>query len=405
VEGDNLSLLAVSEARLIGLLDTAVDGIIVIDEGGKVLVFNTACERMFGYQAREVVGRNLSCLMPGHHAQEHDGYLRAYCETGIRKIIGIGREVEGQRKDGSRFPLELSVGEALTPEGRQFIGILRDITLRRETEERLAALQADFIRLARMSDIDEMGVTVAHEINQPLTAILIYLQSAQRLREKTQGSEPESDPVGDLLERALGQTRRISDIITRIRKQVERRLPERMPGSLVAIVAEALTLALPGKGRHVLVDNTLAHDLPMVEMDAVQIQQIVVNLLRNACEALEGQENGLIRISANQEGSMLCLRISDNGPGIAPVMQETLFAAFHTSKKHGMGLGLSISRLIAQRHGGELLYETVSVPARLEGARFCLKLPVVNREMSQEEPSTKERSLAKASSSYSTDSA
>ncbi|HYF55716.1 MAG TPA: PAS domain S-box protein, partial [Salinarimonas sp.] len=144
-------LNTVSEARLLSVLDTAVDGIIVIDETGRILVFNSACERMFGYESEEVVGRNVSTLMPPEHGDHHDGYLGNYRATGHRKIIGIGREVRGRHRDGTLFPVDLSVGEAQTPDGRQFIGILRDLTARKDTERRLNEIQADLIRLTRIS--------------------------------------------------------------------------------------------------------------------------------------------------------------------------------------------------------------------------------------------------------------
>ncbi|MBV6656563.1 MAG: PAS domain S-box protein, partial [Devosiaceae bacterium] len=118
---------SVSEVRLDSLLDTAVDGIILIDDEMKILVFNSACEELFGYSADEVIGSNVSMLMPREYAAEHDGYVERYMSTGEKRIIGIGREVRGQHRDGSDFPLELSVGEALTPAGRQFVGIVRDL--------------------------------------------------------------------------------------------------------------------------------------------------------------------------------------------------------------------------------------------------------------------------------------
>lgn len=174
----------VSEARLMSVLNTAVDGIIVIDEHAHILVYNNACEKLFGYTAAEVLGQNVKVIMPRDYSDAHDRYMDNYKRTGHRKIIGIGREVRGRHKDGTEFPVELSVGEASTPDGRQFIGILRDLRSRKEAEQRVNELQADLVHLARVSAMDEMGAALAHELNQPLTAIMLYMQGIARTLDK-----------------------------------------------------------------------------------------------------------------------------------------------------------------------------------------------------------------------------
>src|SRR4051794_17677001 len=178
----------VSEARLSSVLDTAVDGILVINDRAEILVYNKACESLFGYAPEEAIGQNVQLIMPADYADAHDSYVGNYMRTGRRKIIGIGREVRARHKDGTEFPVELSVGDAPTPDGRQFIGIIRDLRLRKEQERRVNELQADLVHIARVSAMDEMGAALAHELNQPLTAIMLYLQAATRTLARTGGS-------------------------------------------------------------------------------------------------------------------------------------------------------------------------------------------------------------------------
>jgi two-component system, LuxR family, sensor kinase FixL len=361
----------VSDVQLASVLDTAVDGIIVIDEAATILMFNKACERIFGYEAAEVVGRNVSMLMPSEHAIQHNGYVDAFKNTGQRRAIGTGREVRGRRKDGLLFPLDLSVGEANTPAGRQFIGILRDITARVEDERRLNELQADLIRLARISALDEMGLALAHELNQPLTAIMLYLQAAAREFANLQKSG--SEHAHAILEKARREAHRAGSIIQRLRQLTEKRAPERRSIDLNAIVEDAVDLTLIGHDRSVRMVRAYRDDLPPVLADQVQIQQVVVNLVRNAFEAVRGRRNPEIVVSTTIEERFVLISVADNGPGIPPEHHADLFRAFKTGKQSGMGLGLAISRTIVQSHGGELL---VDPGGSGHGARFVVRLPL-----------------------------
>jgi two-component system, LuxR family, sensor kinase FixL len=365
----------VSEVRLASVLDTAVDGIIIIDEHARMMMFNKACERMFGYEAAEVIGLNVSMLTPPEHAGVHDEYVAAYKRSGHRKIIGIGREVRAKRKDGTFFPIDLSVGEAITPDGRQFIGILRDLTARKDTERRMTELQGDLIRLARVSALDEMGSAIAHELNQPLTAIILYLQAVERelRRARDTGHSEEADARRfAIIKKAQSEAQRAGSIIQRIRQLVEKRGPERKEVDLNHLVDDAIELTQIGQDRIVNVVRDYGAGLPPLQVDPVQIQQIVVNLVRNAFEAVRGREGGEIVVSTSLDDRHLLLSVEDNGPGIPPEMIDSLFQAFKTGKRSGMGLGLAISRTIAQSHGGELL---VDPGGSGRGARFAVRLP------------------------------
>lgn len=363
----------VSEARLASVLETAVFGIIVADQAGRILVYNKACEQLFGWTAEEVYGKNLTIIMPPHDASRHDRYIHNYVRTKAAKIIGIGREVKGQHKDGTVFPLHLAVGEASTPEGRQFIGIMRDLRPDFEAAERLDALQAQLVRMARINAVDEMGAALAHELNQPLTAVMLYLQAVSRAVSKRTGADALPKEISDILDKALSEAGRAGQIIHRMRRFVEKRESLRQTVDLGALLNEAIEFTVIGnKAREVEIERTIGDKLPPIEVDPVQIQQIIVNLLRNAIEAVGGAETKKIRIeTASQDGSV-ALSVEDSGPGVAPDIAPQLFRAFATGARGGVGLGLAISKSIAQSHGGDL---TVDPGGNGRGARFTLVLP------------------------------
>jgi two-component system sensor kinase FixL len=366
-----LSGPTVSEARLASVLGTAPDGIVVVDESGTVLTYNGAAERMFGRPARDVIGRNVTLLMPEEFAALEGGDLTRYLSSGFRRIIGHSREVRARHADGTVFPIELSVGEARTPEGRQFIGIMRDSRPRKEAERRLNQLQADLVHIARVSAIDEMGAVLAHELNQPLTAITLYLQAIRRSAAKNQTPElPEA--TREILGKALREAERAAAIIQRMRSFVEKREPERTPADIQALVDEAVELTLLGHRPHVRIERVRGEDVPALAVDAVQIQQVVVNIMRNALDAVRRSSDPCVRVASWAEREFVLVAITDSGPGIAPDVLPNLFRAFNTTKRSGLGLGLSISKTIAQNHGGDLW---VDPGGGGRGATFTLQLP------------------------------
>ncbi|HXP76260.1 MAG TPA: PAS domain S-box protein, partial [Stellaceae bacterium] len=272
------------EARLHSILETIPDAMIVISDRGIVETFSASAERLFGYAAQEVVGRNVSMLMPSPYHEEHDGYLARYHATGEQRIIGTRRVVTGRREDGSIFPMELSVGEAIA-EGRQiFTGFVRDLTERHESDRRFDRLQRELMHVARLSEMGQMGSSLAHELNQPLTAIANYLRAARRLLEIK--SADAIGRVGDAVEKAAAQAERAGQIIRRLRSFVEKRETERREESLNEVVEEACALGLVGaKTSGVFVRMEMATARPFTVIDKIQIQQVVVNLVRNAVEA------------------------------------------------------------------------------------------------------------------------
>ncbi|MBV9310438.1 MAG: PAS domain S-box protein, partial [Solirubrobacterales bacterium] len=349
------AVLREREERLRSILDTVPDAIIVIDERGLIESLSPAAERLFGYAAEDAVGKNVSILMPSPYREEHDAYIERYRRTGERRIIGIGRVVVGQRADGSVFPMELHVGEMYPAGRRLFTGFARDLTEVQRTKRRLQELQSDFLHSSRLSTMGRMAATLAHEMNQPLTAIANYVQAAQVLLEN---GDPEMAPrISGMLAKAAAQAERAGAIILRLREFVARGATERRPEDLNKVVEEAAALALIGaREQGVHVGFRLESDLPAVMIDKVQIQQVVLNLVRNAFEAMGTSERRELSIEtcSNAENGGAAVIVSDTGPGLTPEILTQLFEPFVSTKKQGMGLGLSICREIVESHGGKL---------------------------------------------------
>ncbi|MCZ0734614.1 two-component system sensor histidine kinase NtrB [Phreatobacter sp. AB_2022a] len=368
--------LTVSEARLSSVLDIAADGIVVVDESRTMLVFNKACETLFGWTAAEAIGRRVDLILgPVLQGAGDD----ADAGLAVEPIVGGGREVAGRHRDGTAFPVELSVAEAATPDGRQFIAILRDLRPRKEAEERLNQLQTDLLHMARVSAVDEMGAALAHELNQPLTAVMLYLQAVGRAHDKATDAHRRGeigahldDTIRSILGKAQREAERAGNIIRRMRDFVEKREPERRLVDLNGLVEEAVELTLLGYRPGARVVRHLRSPLPAVRVDAVQIQQIVVNLMRNALEAVRGGGQERIWIETQAKDGTIRFSVRDSGPGVPPEAMPHLFRAFASTKRTGLGLGLAISRAIAQNHGGDL---TVDPGGNGRGACFSLVLP------------------------------
>ncbi|HVZ14711.1 MAG TPA: PAS domain S-box protein [Bauldia sp.] len=349
--------LRAREAHLQSILDTVPDAMIVIDDRGSITSFSSAAERLFGHRAAEVIGSNVKILMPTPYREAHDSYLARYKATGERRIIGLGRIVVGERKDGSTFPMELSVGEVISPDRRFFTGFVRDLSERQVAEARLQELQAEVVHISRLSALGEMVSTLAHELNQPLTAIANYLRGSKRLLAGAQG--PTMDTARDALEKASDQALRAGQIIRRMRDFVSRGETERRIENLAKLVEEASALALVGAKEHgVRVSFRLDPRADLVLADRVQVQQVLLNLMRNAIDAmLQSDRRELYVATAALDDTMVEISVTDTGSGIAPEIAEQLFQPFVTTKRQGMGVGLSISRTIIDAHGGSIRAE------------------------------------------------
>jgi len=357
-------------ALLRSILDTVPDAMIVIDQAGIVLSFSRTAQRLFGYPPDEVVGRNVSMLMPAPHRDQHDGYLQRYLRTGERRIIGIGRVVVGRRKNGSTFPMELSVGEVNQNGRRLFTGFVRDLTERQQTQARMQELQNDLLHGSRLRAMGQMAAALAHELNQPLTATTNYTRAALRLLDV---DPPDLPRIRLALTLASDQTLRSGDIIRRLRSFVARGEVVRQTLPVDKLIEEASALALVGaQERGIDVRLDVAADLPPVLADRVQVQQVLLNLIRNAMEALEDSAARTLAITAERWEAMVALSVADSGTGIDPAIEAQLFQPFVTSKRDGMGIGLSVCRTIVEAHGGRLWVE----PNPGGGSVFRFTLPV-----------------------------
>jgi two-component system, LuxR family, sensor kinase FixL len=340
------------EALLRSILDTVPDALVVIDKQGLIQSFSVAAERLFGFSPQEVVGQNVSVLMPSPYREEHDGYLARYRATGERYIIGIGRLIVGRRKDGSTFPMELTVGEVNLPGTQLFTGFVRDLTERQNRERHLNVLQAEFVHVARLTELGQMVAALAHEVNQPLTAMANYLSGARRLLAagNQQGME-------QALERIAAQGDRAHQIIQRLRDFVNKRETEKRVESLLKTIEEASGLALIGVGHGLKLEIRVDDGAAEAAIDKIQIQQVLFNLIRNATEAMAGSARRELSITTACAGEMVEISVADTGPGLPESVRARLFQPFVSTKPNGMGVGLSVCRTIVEAHGGELRAE------------------------------------------------
>lgn len=362
------------EAWLRCILDTVADAIVVTDGTGTIQSFSSAAERQFGYPQDEVIGRNISILMPSPYRERHDAYMERYHRTGERRIIGIGREVMGCRKDGSVFPMYLSVGEGNLDGARLYVGIIHDLTQQQATERRMRELQDELLQVSRLSGMGQMASSLAHELNQPLTAVASLLQAARRMIEA--GDPGAAGRARDTLERAGQQVLRAGEIIRRLREFTSRGDTEKALVDVAHMTEEALALARASNRFGAAQVRIDVSDAGAVIADKIQIQQVLLNLIRNALEAMEGVSQPVLTIGARTVGDMVEVFVADVGHGISPEIKGRLFEPFVTTKEQGMGVGLSICRTIVESHGGRL----TGADNPEGGAVFTIALPRAGEE-------------------------
>ncbi len=362
-----------SEERVRAVLDNVADGVVTIDEKGRVQSFNPAAEGAFGYTADEVMGRNVRMLMAESDRRRHGGYIRNYLKTGKGKILGIApREVTGRRKDGSTLPLELSVSEMFVGGKRVFIGAMRDITRRKQAEERIRQHEAELALVLRRGTLGEMASALAHELNQPLASVSTFSDVCLR---KFRSGEWQSGEFESTLTEIQEQADRAGKIMRRIRQFVQKLEPAASPAHVNDIVDEAIKL-VASELRSNNVELTLEPEagLPRVLVDRIEIEQVVLNLVRNSIEAMTEIEAGKrrLRIRTSKAGKNLVeVVVIDSGAGLPTELADKAFDPFFSTKPGGMGMGLPICRTIVEAHGGRISARQDAGP----GAAICFTLP------------------------------
>ncbi len=363
--------------ELEALLSAAVDAIVTIDRESRILGFNPAAEKLFGYSANEVLNETVEILMPSPYRENHAGYVDNYLRTGQQKIIGIGREVVAKKKDGTIFPVMLSVGEAKTEAGARFVGIVRDLTEQRAAEQKQRSLEARLEHVARISLMGEMAAGIAHEINQPLSAIAIYAQAGKRLL----GAEDlEIGMLKESCDKISAQAHRAGEVIENLRRFIGKQEITKDSINVNDAINDVMGLIdADTKTGHVSLGVEFSEEVPTIEANAVQLQQVVLNLTRNAVDALRGSLKDDKHISVRtgmSDEEHVEIVVEDNGPGVLESLREGIFHPFVTTKRDGLGVGLAISRTIVEGHSGRLSYR----PRPGGGSVFSVILPVTQGE-------------------------
>jgi two-component system sensor kinase FixL len=360
--------LRTSETLLRAVVDGSPEAIVAINGDGIVQSVNGNGIKMFGYERQEIVGSNVKILIPDHYGN-HDLHLKGYLQNGRKQILDAEREVEGRRKDGSIFPLGLLVTETTYAEMPLFVGFLRDLSDRREIETRIKQLQGE-----RLSAMGGLAAGLAHELNQPLTAAVSFLETAQLL----DGMSPTSGSVSlaDTLSSAIDEIMRAGQIMKRLRQFVATGEPDKTFVNLHDFIRDPTAFFLLKKQR-IEVELNLEAPSDRVLADAVQVRQVLSNLTKNAVEAMSLSDERRLRIAtALSAHGMIRVDVSDTGCGLAPHVLKNLFEPFQTTKQNGIGIGLSISRIIIEAHYGRIWAS--ANPGG--GTTFSFTLPLANAE-------------------------
>jgi two-component system sensor kinase FixL len=345
-------------SRWKAIIESAVDGIIVIDAKGRIEAFNPAAERLFGYRESEVLGQNVSLLMPTPYHAEHDQYLRNYLTSGTPKIIGKGREVTGLRRDGSTFLMHLSVGEMVLAGERKFTGIIHDLSERVRMENRLREQTA----LARLG---EMAAVVAHEVKNPLAAIRAAVQTLGR-------QLPPQPPGRDVVQQVVSRIDALSDLMQELLLFARPPQPRSAPVQVEALLSSTADFLRSDPG-FANVTITIAGDAPLVVADSELLKIVFLNVMVNSAQAMDGRGRIAVEIQAPEQACEIA--ISDSGPGVPEELREKLFMPFFTTKRKGTGLGLATAKRLVEAHGGSIAL--TSAPSG--GARVTVRLPVSAR--------------------------
>ncbi|MEM9739722.1 MAG: ATP-binding protein [Pseudomonadota bacterium] len=372
---DKLQTFEALQLHLASVLKSVPDAMIIINQAGTILQFSKAAQELFGHESSDIVGQHVSVLMTPRDADLHDTYMSRYDETQKPRIIGIGRVVMARKADGTDFPIDLKIGEAKIGDSSIYTGFLRDLTEKQQSDLRMREMQAELVHFSRMSAVGTMAAALAHELNQPLTAIANYLEAGRDLLDT-----PDVESLGlvqEAMNEAAQQSVRAGKIVRKLRDYVSRGEISARAMPLRPLLTDAISLAKIGtQSDTVQIRCTVDSALESVSVDPIQIQQVVINLLRNAFEALADLAGAEIEIEATRDSNgFASITICDNGPGIESDIATQLFRPFTTSKTSGMGLGLSICQTIVEAHGGQIHAESTGQ----EGSCFRFTVPIADK--------------------------
>jgi PAS domain S-box-containing protein len=346
--------LRASEARWRSIVDSAVDGIVVIDAHGCIESFNSAAERLFGYEERELLGHNVNVLMPSPYHEEHDTYIARYLATGVPKIIGTGREVTARRKDGSTFPLHLSVGKMTVDGATKFTGILHDLSAR-------VRIEAQLREQASLARIGEMAAVIAHEVKNPLAGIRGAIQViGARL--------PKDSKDVVMVKEIVSRIDALNDLMKDLLLFARPPQPKPSPVDVATLVAATADL-LGGDPALKDVRVSVAGAAPTIMADPELLKIVFVNLLVNSAHAMQGK--GTIRVSLEAVADMSQITVADHGPGMPADVLDKIFVPFFTTKARGTGLGLPTAKRLIEAHQGQI---SIACPAA-GGTVVTIKLP------------------------------
>ncbi len=378
VEKEVLSIHAFSDA----IVSSVSEGVVTIDHTGLIKSFNNAAQAMFGYTFDEVKNKNIKSLMPSSYADHHDQYLSNYLRNHQANIIGVGRELQAKRKDGSVFAIHLSISEIQSHEKTMFVGLIRDITLQRAAAEQARKHIEQMAHVERLNSLGEMAAGIAHEVSQPLTAISLFSQSGKSLC-----NSGKFERLPEIFEKVSQHARRAGAVLERMQVMTKQGDRQKELVDCNVLIDDVVKLAeSDAKIRNISIKTSRCKSGTHVFVDIVQMQQVMLNLLRNGMEAMEVSKlkNGstielradLISQTPHRPNRQTAVKISviDSGCGLSNKMTDKLFTAFSSTKENGMGIGLSISKSILQEHGGRIHYSSNS-PA---GTVFFFILPVVD---------------------------
>ena len=369
-----------SEARHRVVVETASDAVVSIDESGAIILANPATKRIFGYNPEELIGKPLTVLMPGAMRKLHEAGLKRYLETGARHLNWQGTEMTAQRANGEEFPVEVSFGEMTVDQRKVFTGFIRDISAKKRAEEELRNTQAELTRMMRAMTIGQLTASIAHEVSQPLSGIIMNASTCLRM---LKSDPPSIDGALETAQRTIRDGNRASEVITRLRTLFSKKEVEVETLDLNEAAREVIALFSGELQRNnVILKQEFGDSLPAVRGDRIQLQQVILNLLRNASDAMSSIEDRPRQMVLRTElaGEQVRLSVQDSGVGFTPEVAGQMFESFYTTKSDGMGVGLSVSRSIIEANRGRLWATANDGP----GATFAFSIPCEHRSYAQE---------------------